>query len=70
MKLETNEVEAGHCLICRLPATLVDGDWHCLQHFVFCEECQQDHPEGEECDDELIDEDDFTTGGYGGMYQR
>jgi hypothetical protein len=60
MKLDTNEVEAGHCLICRLPATLVDGDWH----------CQQDHPEGDECDAELIDEDDFSTGGYGGMYQR
>jgi len=32
MKLNTNEVEAGHCLICRMPATLINGEWFCDQH--------------------------------------
>jgi len=32
MKLNSNEVEAGHCLICRMPATLINGEWFCDQH--------------------------------------
>jgi hypothetical protein len=78
MKLNTNEVEGGHCLICRLPATFVNGEWHCDQHLQpgpwdsipLCEWCTEHHLPEDGCEDEPIDADDFTTGGYGGMYQR
>jgi len=75
MKLNTNEVEAGHCLICRMPATLINGEWFCDQHptipaLPLCEWCSEHHLPEDGCEDEPIDADDFTTGGYGGMYQR
>ena len=73
MNLDNNEVEGGHCLICRLPAKFGNGQWSCSNHpDSYCEICDETTHDTAECNGEVevYDPDDFGTGGYVGIYQK